>query len=209
MRKRRRSDISVELWGSCLQGSLLLMGDQSLRLSGGLHGTIGMCTFNSFSACLYLFLNKACDWAADEGAVVFLLLLHSHAKVLHFLRNWLIVYSAVYMTWLLFCSGNPLQTQSCWHTKPQCTVWPWPVNTTLPHPSFLDFLSTLDPSLPLSPALLPLSSASSLWLCLNKTPESSCSGAFLHLYYYPATIFSIHPSSSLFKPCWLHCVALT
>ncbi len=99
--------------------------------------------------------------------LLFLLFLHLHATVLHFLRNKLIVYSGVNMAWLLVCSGNPSQTQSCWRTKPQYAVWPWPVNTTPPHPSSLDFLSSLDPSLPLSAAIL-LSSASSLWLCLHK-----------------------------------------
>lgn len=76
-RKRRRSDTSVELWGSCLRGSLRLMGDHkggylSHVSQRGPHGTVVInvcvCThgcfffFNFFkrlplpvSACLYLF----------------------------------------------------------------------------------------------------------------------------------------------------------
>lgn len=124
-----------------------------------------------------------------------------------FLRNGLILYSGVNIAWLLLFCGNPSQTQSCWRTKSQYTLWTWPVNKAPPHPSFLDFLSSRDPSL-----LLPRSRFST-FLCLFNL-------ALLTLISAPVPVLVLssklpHPFllSSIFlsvlKSLWLNCVALT
>lgn len=94
-----------------------------------------------------------------------------------FLRNGLILYSGVNIAWLLLFCGNPSQTQSCWRTKSQYTLWPWPVNKAPPHPSFLDFLSSRDPSLllPFFHFPLPLQSG----FAYTNIGARSCPGAFL------------------------------
>lgn len=115
--------------------------------------------------------------------LLFLLFLYSCARILHFLRSGLIVHSGVNIAWLLVCSGSS-QTLSCWHTKPQCALSLRPVNTSPPHPSSLDFLSSLDPSLPSPFSIFPLPPHSAL---LTQAPEPSCPGAFLHLYTSPSS----------------------
>lgn len=189
-RKRRRSDTSVELWGSCLRGSLRLMGDHkggylSHVSQRGPHGTVVInvcvCTHGCFFFkfflndfhFLFLLVYISLKCPTTKPQMEELLFLTSQTD---FLRNGLILYSGVNIAWLLLFCGNPSQTQSCWRTKSQYTLWPWPVNKAPPHPSFLDFLSSRDPSL-----LLPFFHFPALQsgFAYTNIGARSCPGAFL------------------------------
>lgn len=201
-RMRRRSDTSVGLWGSCLRGSLLQMGDRG----GDSQACVPVGTIwpnRDVYELMYW-----CEWMLKKGLPVpfllvyifleplLLLLLHSHALVPHFLRSWPTVHGVVNMAWLFFCSGKSSQTQTCRRTKSPCGVRPWACKHN----------STTSPPLRSPRFRCPFFLLGLLTLALlTQTLVPFCSGAFLCLSP-PLHLLSFHPSSSPFKPCWLRCV---